>query len=567
MEADRGMETDANGIIDTGKNKISLRAKIGETVLAVLRGADAAIAAPCGGNGTCGKCRAVVSGLVSPMEESERRFLSKEEIAKGIRLACMCRILGDFEVHLADDFASMKVETGYRMADYTAAPVITVRRTENSASFYQDGRCIDTAGLNAKNFGLAVDIGTTTVAVYLCDMESNTVVAVRGFRNPQASYGADVISRIDKIMKNHDALGEQQRLVIDAISGAAREMCASLGWNMRDIRAAVLCGNTVMQHIAAGIDPSSIANAPFIAPTLFGDWRTASELGLDIFSDAPVYFAPCFASYVGGDIACGMIATGLDACSDNVLFIDIGTNGEIGLSTPQGLYFCSAAAGPAFEGAHIACGMAGITGAVSEIAAADGKIGYRTIGNVPPVGICGSGILDAAAVMLDTGLLDETGCIADADEVDAYADYLSEDEDGNSVFMIDRERNIYINGADIREIQLAKAAISAGILTLLDKAGLKIEEITSAVLAGGFGSHINETSACRIGLIPRALEGKIVSAGNTAGAGAVAILLGAEPREAARTICAKSDYTELSQNAFFMEKYIEEMMFEENADE
>ena len=165
--------------------------------------------------------------------------------------------------------------------------------------------------------------------------------------------------------------------------------------------------------------------------------------------------------------------------------------------------------------------------------------------------------------MLDAGLLDETGRITDKDEAGKYASYIGEDADGDLTFVIDSEHSVYMTGKDIREVQLAKAAICAGIYTLLDKAGLSLSDITSVVLAGGFGSHINKASACRIGLIPQALDGKIVSAGNTAGAGAVAILLGKEPREAAKTICGKSDYTELSQSAFFMEKYIEEMMFEE----
>ena len=191
------------------------------------------------------------------------------------------------------------------------------------------------------------------------------------------------------------------------------------------------------------------------------------------------------------------------------------------------------------------------------------RIDVETIGGGDAAGICGSGIIDACAVMLNTGLLDETGCIMDAEDVDAFAEYLGEDDDGNPIFEIDKINHIYITGKDIREIQLAKAAIAAGVRTLLDKANLEISDISSVVLAGGFGSHIDPKSACRIGLIPRDLDGKVISVGNVAGAGAVAILLGKEPRESAKTICARSEYTELSCNSFFMEAYIEEMMFEE----
>jgi uncharacterized 2Fe-2S/4Fe-4S cluster protein (DUF4445 family) len=263
-----------------------------------------------------------------------------------------------------------------------------------------------------------------------------------------------------------------------------------------------------------------------------------------------------------------MIASGLDACRERVLFVDVGTNGELGLSTEKGLYFCSAAAGPAFEGAHIACGMAGVAGAIGEVFVRDGKIGYKTVSDAPAVGICGSGIVDAVAVMLDTGLLDETGLIAEKDEAGAFASYIEEDDDGDPVFMLDKEKNIYICAKDIREVQLAKAAICAGARTLLHESGIGENSISRIVIAGGFGSHLRAYSMRRIGLLPPVGIEKYEFVGNAAGAGAVAILLGREPREAARTICAKSEYTELSKSAYFMEQYIEEMMFsEENGEE
>lgn len=550
----------ANGTVMMEKNRISLRAQTGETILSALRRAGIVLAAPCGGNGTCGKCRVGVSGDVSPVEEEERRFLGERELAAGVRLACRCRICGDFTVSV--EKAAMQIETDYRAVSYDASPMIAAKKTMGGTAFYREDQLIECVPGEAKNLGLAVDIGTTTVAVYLCDMEAGKVLATRAFRNPQAAYGADVISRIDKIMKDKKALFEQQHLISDAVREAGREACRLLGLSFSDVRAAVVCGNTVMEHIAAGIDPSSIANAPFTAPTLFGEYYSAAALSFLENEHSVLYFAPCFASYVGGDIACGMIAEGLDACSDNVLFIDIGTNGEIGLSTKKGLYFCSAAAGPAFEGAHIECGMAGIEGAIDKVYVQEGKILFHSIGDGTPSGICGSGLMDAAAVMLDTGLLDETGRIADKTEAGEYADYIAEDKTGAPLFLIDREHSVYLTGKDIREIQLAKAAICAGIYTLLHKAELSLSDVSSVVLAGGFGSHMNKASACRIGLIPRALEGKITSAGNAAGAGAVAILLGGAPREAARTICTKSDYTELSGDAYFMAKYVDEMMFE-----
>ncbi len=532
----------SKGIVRKDGKENIISADIGETLLWALRLAGFAVNSPCGGNGTCGKCKVIAKGALSEMTAEEKKFLRPQEISIGVRLACKTKIEGDFEITLQS--AELSAETKFQSVSYTFSPMAELIWGE-------------------KNFGLAVDIGTTTVAVYLCDMETGKILGTRGFSNPQSPYGADVISRIDKIMKDKTALFEQKKRVLDAIAEASRTLTTENGGDTSHIRAAVICGNTVMEHIAVGIDPTSIANAPFIAPTLFGEFYDAEAIGLPMANGAKIYFAPCFASYVGGDIACGMIASGLDKESDNVLFIDIGTNGEIGLSTKRGLYFCSAAAGPAFEGAHIECGMAGTSGAVSKVYVDGGLIRYETVDGEKPCGICGSGIVDACAVMLDTGLLDETGCIMDADEVEAFSEYLDENDDENTVFMLDKPNHIYITGKDIREIQLAKAAIAAGIRTLLDKANLHISDVSAVVLAGGFGSHIDAKSACRIGLIPRELDGKVTSVGNVAGAGAVAILLGKEPRESAKTICGKSEYIELSYSSFFMEAYMEEMMFEE----
>ena len=543
-----------------------VQARKGTDALSLFRETGEAVYAPCGGNGTCGKCRMYISGEVSAPDERERALLDPRELASGIRLACMCRLLGDFAIVPMDE--AMRIQTASKCVGYTPSPFLCTQRSEGETVFCKNGAEFCRAAAGVRNLGLAVDIGTTTVAAYLCDMDSAEVLCSRGFKNPQSVYGADVISRMDKIMKDESLLALQQRSVCSAIRAAAEAMCAEVHTDFSDVRAAVVCGNTVMQHIAAGINPVSISVAPFTAPTLFGEEYDAHALGLLAYEGAVAYFAPCFASYVGGDIACGMIASGLDECKERVLFVDIGTNGELGLSTEKGLYFCSAAAGPAFEGAHIACGMPGTSGAICAVSVRDGRIVCETVGNAPAVGICGSGIVDAIAVMLDTGLLDETGLIAEKDEAGEFAAYIGEDEDGNPVFMPDEQSNIYICAKDVREVQLAKAAVCAGALTLLHEAGVTAQSISRVVIAGGFGSHLRAESVRRIGLLPPIPAKRYEFVGNAAGAGAVAILLGAEPREAARTVCAKSEYTELSKSAYFMEKYIEEMMFsEENGEE
>ncbi len=547
-------------IIQNGRER-SVSAEMGETIMELLCREGAFVSSPCGGAGTCGKCKVNAEGKLSPLSDEEKRFLTAAELRAGVRLACRTRIEGEFTVWFTE--RELHGETRFREVSYETNPLVRALRDIKKTSFYIEDVLIGEDVPDAANLGLVVDIGTTTVACYLVDMEKGMIIGEKGFANPQSVYGADVISRIDKIMKDPHALGDQQKRMLSAVYDAAETLTSTIDCTASHIRAAVFCGNTVMEHIAAGINPSSIAVAPFTAPTLFGAWYDAENLGFSFAENCKIYFAPCFASYVGGDIACGIVASGLDKSEKNTLFIDIGTNGEIGLSTEKGLYFCSAAAGPALEGAHIRCGMSGTAGAISKLYVDDEMLRYETVGGVAPLGICGSGIIDACAVMLDVGLLDETGCIADAEDAEAFSDYLGEDWDGNTVFLLDGAREIYLCGKDIREIQLAKAAIAAGIRTLLHKAGLSPNAIDSVVLAGGFGSHINPESACRIGLIPREFRGKIRSVGNVAGAGAVMYLLSETARQSMTHIREKADYTELSGDRFFMEAYIDEMMFEE----
>ncbi len=554
------------GIIYTENQKIFAETEKGTTASAVLQKYNTAFYAPCGGNGTCGKCRIRIRGEISEPDERELAFLSEDDRKNGVRLACMCRLLGEFEIMPTE--MKMQIQLRSKTISYTPASMLTMAKEGDEAVFFTDGTERFREKDAEANLGIAVDIGTTTVAMYLCDLERGEIVSSTGIKNPQSIYGADVISRMDKIMKDESLLAVQQKLICNAIYKNVQAMCEEKGLREKDIRAAVICGNTVMQHIAAGINPVSIGVAPFHAPTLFGEEYNAHTLGLLSNPHAIAYFSPCFASYVGGDIACGMIAAGLDQCREKVLFVDVGTNGEIGLPTENGLYFCSAAAGPAFEGAHIACGMPGISGAVGKVFVRDGKISYETVDGAPAIGICGSGVIDAVAVMLNTGLLDETGLIAEKDEAGDFAAYIDEDEDGNSVFMIDKEKNIYICARDIREIQLAKAAVCAGADTLLHNAGIHADELSRVIIAGGFGSHLRAESLCRIGMLPISDSKKFEFIGNAAGMGAVAILLGKEPREAAKTVCGKSEYTELSGSEYFMEKYVDEMMFsEENGEE
>ena len=479
---------------------------------------------PCAGKKTCRKCRVkITSGFenITPPCADELKYLSDEDIKNNIRLACMCEVSGDVCVEQLEN--NMQVQTaGLKSRDMSL-----------SANYRSDGE-----------YGLAVDIGTTTVAVYLYSLDSGDLIAYAGTENPQRIHGADVISRINYTIETPSGLANLQKLILDCISGLADKLCVENNISRDKISSLVFAGNTVMQCLAAGIDAKSIAFAPFTPPDLFDYEIPAINLISGFADNASIYFTPAFAGYVGGDISAGIIAADIDLSDKLRLFLDVGTNGEMGLGNRESLIFCATAAGPAFEGAHIECGVPGIPGAVNKIELADNKIIYDTIGGVEPAGICGSGIIDACAAMLDMGVLDETG-------------YMEVEDDDNFIIC----ENIYISQKDIREIQLAKSAISAGIATLLHYSGKTLDDIDEVILAGGFGAHIDKKSACRIGLIPAELESKIITAGNAAGMGASAVLLNEQARTRIKNLSRISSYIELSGDEYFMDEYIERMMF------
>lgn len=592
---------------------------------------------PCGGKKTCKKCKVkITSGFeyVSELCETEKKSLSPEEIENNIRFACMCEVFGDVEVELnrealiknkmeiqttgvqsinmtADKYKKVTVQSNGWIKPTLENPIpddINFRDTLNNMGYETAPLSVDIikkiaeirnnniaadviinnakvtdvrpAGECKDVYGAAADIGTTTVAVYLYSVTSGELIGTASGENPQRTYGADVISRINYIIENEnkteteneenqDGLYNLKNLILSLIFKLIDDVCGEYNICPKDVYSVVLTGNTVMQHIAAGISPKNIAFTPFIASTLFDfDINLGAIINrletCSINENAVIYFPPAFASYVGGDIAAGIIASDTDLNDKTRLFLDIGTNGEIGLGNKNALVFCATATGPAFEGAHIKLGMAGIKGAVNKIYLDNNKIMFETIGGETPKGICGSGIIDAVALMLEIGVLDETGKILDADEAEeegiAFIENLCE-IDGENIFMLNKEYSIYITQKDIRAIQLAKAAVCAGIITLLHYSGKSLQDVDELILAGGFGAHINKKSACKIGLIPVEFEEKIIAAGNTAGMGAAAVLLNSEAEKRIRRLSGISKYIELSGDKFFMDEYVDRMMF------
>lgn len=482
----------------------------GETVMNVLRRENIPVNGPCGGKGTCGKCIVTANGA---------------EV-----LACRTTIRNGMIV-VADAKKDMEVlERGIEQE---------VDITNNASE---------------DELGIACDIGTTTVVCHLIHMKSGKRLATVSGANAQAHWGADVISRIQAASDGQ--LGELKGAIIQQISGYIAELCNKSGENINTIKYMSVAGNTVMCHLFAGISPESIGKAPYTPSSLFGEACNAHELGLNI--EAEVYITPSISGYVGGDITAGVLACGMgDGTS---LLIDVGTNGEMVLCVDGKMLCCATAAGPAFEGAEIECGAPAQSGAISAVRVDGDQLALTVIGGGKPTCICGSGLIDALSAMLQLGSVDETGRLLDEDESESPQFLM--DKDGDDVFVLSKDGEVYITQQDIRKLQLAKAAIAAGIGVLLEEADIKAEQVQSLMLAGGFGSRMNPVTAAAIGLIPRQLLPVTKAVGNAAGEGAVAALLSMTARERLEELKENMKYIELSTHKGFTDRFIEEMMFE-----
>jgi uncharacterized 2Fe-2S/4Fe-4S cluster protein (DUF4445 family) len=510
-----------------------------KTILKLLQENAVYIDAPCNANGTCGKCKVQVTGNVTPISDTEQKILSQQEQDNHIRLACSTKPLGDCIVTILNQQSYAIQEQGLK-TDFILSP----RAKDESQSA----------------IGLAVDIGTTTVACYFYDLNTGKHIDTISGLNEQRSFGADVISRINSCMEKENGKALLQQTIINQLNAVITVFCQKHGYRNDDLKDIVVAGNTVMLHLLAGDDARGIAVAPFTPASLYGYDLSTSKLSITAHPSAKVYFTDCISGYVGGDITVGMLSCGLHKESENNIYIDIGTNGEMAIGNQDGFICCATAAGPAFEGAAIQCGVGGIPGAISKVTIQDNDIVFQTIGNKPAVGICGSGLVDAVACLLQLGIINETGYL-DEDAIPEHLMYRYRNED-TPLFLLDIDNHIYLTQKDIREVQLAKAAICAGIRTLMHAKGWTAQDIDKLILAGGFGSYIDKQSACAIGLLPSELLDKIVTVGNAAGMGAITLLLNQNAIEELHALSKKFTYYELSGDAFFQNEYIEQMGFE-----
>lgn len=443
---------------------------------------------PCGGLGKCGKCAVTLWGAVSAPNGAEAKA--------GVRLACQAEILGDAQVFLptVGDLQQIQTESDTELTAFTPA----------------------------EGIGAAVDIGSTTVVLRRYDLQTGQLLGQSAMMNPQTGVAADVMGRIGGAMEGKGPL--LQRQITDALALLLQQAGGK-------VDRAVITGNTTMLYLLTGRDPSSLSHAPFEADTLFD--TDTSVLGV------PTYLPPCMNAFVGADISCAVLASRM-CQKKTALLCDIGTNGEIALWKDGVLSVTSTAAGPAFEGALISCGCSSIPGAIDKVWAEDGQIRVHTIADREAAGICGSGLIDAVAVLLKEEIMDETGAL---------------DDD------VTLAPGVTLLQKDIRALQLAKAAIAAGIQTLLEGSGTTCEEIETFYLAGGFGSHLDMANAAAIGLIPAELVSKTKVIGNAALAGASRLLLEETAMPAIRDIARSARHYNLGGNPIFNAYYMEQMLF------
>lgn len=492
--------------VTQGERICQLPLQPGQTLLSLLRSGGFSVPAACGGKGRCGKCRVSLNGAP--------------------RLACRVFPKNGDEVVLPEQSGGVILSEAPQIKAFSA------RGTGCAA---------------------AVDLGTTTVVLRLYDLATGREVGTNSQWNVQAPYGADVISRIQYTLEREGGLAELSRRSREQVWAMAEELLRRENRPVSDLNSITVVGNTVMEHLFAGRSVRGIATAPFRPDTLFEDREGPPLHGV------PVWLAPCVAGYVGGDITAGLLASGLWEREGTYLFLDVGTNGEMALGGKDGFLSCAVASGPAFEGAGITCGMPGIDGAVSHVRYRHGFL-YDVIGGGPAKGLCGSGLLDLAAELLRLGVLDESGRLLPPERVaEDLRRYVRRDANGNGLFRLTDQ--VYLTAEDVRNLQLAKAAVAAGIQVLLDRKGLRAEQVEGLYLAGGFGSYMDPASAMVIGMLPRQLEGRLHSLGNSALAGASMLATDPAAWEQVKKVTGQCKYIELSGSSEFTAAFAEQMIF------
>ena len=576
-----------------------------------------AIDSTCGGHGTCKKCRVRVLEGPAPVSSLDTRAFGAPELRDGWRLACRLETAGDLRVEVPPLATRPKAATVGVGRKVILRPAVQKRYVELDEPTLQDqtsdlerllarlddlelrvdlqalravGPALRQGGYRAtavvvddvlvdvepgdttgRLYGIAFDLGTTTVVATLLDLSTGTPVSVRSMLNKQQHFGADVITRISTIMLDPEALGRLSSLAHETLAELTEAVCSEGEVTPREVYEIALAGNATMTHIALAVDPEPLGMAPFVLASRWFPELLASELGVAVHPRARAVVFPAIGAYVGGDITSGLLASGMDRDRRTRLFVDIGTNCEIVLGSEDRLLATAAPAGPAFEGASIRCGMRASDGAIESVKMSPEDLAVKVIGDGEPLGLCGSGLVDAVAELVAVGLLDPSGRFVADDRAAEVAPGLAErlrTVGGERVFVLhwlgergDAERAIYLTQRDVRELQFAKAAIATGWSLLLEDAGITAGDVQQVLLAGSFGSYLSPASAVRIGLVPPLPVLRIVSAGNVAGEGAKMALLSVRERAGAMALLEEVRYVELSDRGDFNDRFVDELAF------
>ncbi|HMD92554.1 MAG TPA: ASKHA domain-containing protein [Trebonia sp.] len=595
--------------VDLRFNGRPVRVPRGVTLFDAASWNGIAIDSTCGGHGTCKKCRIRFRADPPAPTSLDVRAYTAQEITDGWRLACRTTATTDADIevpplttrpkaatvgvgrqvilrpaiskrylelaepNLADQVTDLeRVLAGLTDLDPTADLHVlrTLGPTLRQADFKVTAVvaddvliAVEPGDTTDRSFGLAFDLGTTTVVATLLDLTTGTPVAVESMLNKQQPFGADVITRISATMLDPGALNKLRELAQQTLAELAAAVCENSEVQPDEVYEVALAGNATMVHLVLGLDPEPLGVAPFImAARLLPEVR-ARDLGVPAHPAARAVIFPAFGAYVGGDITAGLLASGMDRDPRVRLFIDIGTNCEIVLGGRDWLLATAAPAGPAFEGAAIRCGMRAADGAIEAVTlTADGDLKITVIGDAEPAGLCGSGLVDAVTALVEAGLLDGSGRFVPGDQAERIAPPLA-----GRLTTIGQERafvlhgGIYLSQRDVRELQFAKAAIATGWRILLEEAGLAADDVKQVLLAGSFGSYLSPKSAIRIGLVPDVPVPRVVAAGNVAGEGAKMALLSVRERAAGLALLEEVRYVELSDRADFNDRFIDQLSF------
>ena len=570
----------------------------------------------CGGHGTCRKCKVRLTDGTTPISRLDTRAFDADALRDGWRLACMATATTDLTVEVPEMTTRPKAATVGVGRQVILRPAVQKRLLELREATLTDQRpdvqrvldalddlelrvdrqllrtlgrtlrgadwrvtavivgdeliAVEPGDTTEAMYGVAFDLGTTTAVATLMDLRTGAPIAVASMLNQQQPFGADVISRISATMLDPDSLDRLRALARATLADLTADVCAQAGVASEQVYEMALAGNATMVQLALGIDPEPLGVAPFILTAADYEGLLAEDFGIPIHPAARAFVFPSLGAYVGGDIVAGVLAAGMDRDKRLRLFIDIGTNCEIVLGDAERLVATAAPAGPAFEAASIRSGMRAAPGAIEVVTITPEGLRLQVIGDVAPVGVCGSGLVDAVAELVREGLLDASGRFLDDTAIAQRRPDLADrfvTVDGERLFVLAHAHEsgtgqpVHLSQRDVRELQFAKAAISTGWRLLFEELGITDEDVAQVLLAGSFGTYLSPRSAVRIGLVPRLPVLRIVSAGNVAGEGAKMALLSESERHGARALLREIDYVELSDRADFNDRFVGELAF------